>query len=409
MIVSQEQSERVSRWLWRVAIVLAVFFCFVTSYYGWVHSPHIEGLRQVYPSWYYGNYVIFDGYGPYSQWIAGYLAGKPRAAEHLAEFLRYDLHAHTPFYPFLCALVILVVKNVVLAHLVVTAAASGLALVLFAALIRILFPHLSYAGRHIALLGFLLHPGVTSSLLRPMPDSLALALLCGVWVLLARFRQAHKARYLVGTAALVILASLTKTVLVLLIPTVGLWLFVGMQLSASWARHRRLVRVGAGGVILAVATVAILWMSLYDAGSFRFLKRALDEAFAIIARPVALAPHMPAFCLFLVLSFGLYPVAMFLGRYRDTSAPKEHGALHWLWVFVYLLQRVFFVGVNLAYGRARYTMPLAPSVIVLSANSLDALWRRGGWWRVLALAPALFHLAIWCAYTMTLSGNMGGK
>ena len=75
----------------------------------------------------------------------------------------------------------------VVAHLIVTIASSILALALFWRLMVWVVPGAGVTHRLLGLVCLVLHPGVTSSLACPMPDSLALALLVGTFLVLAQF------------------------------------------------------------------------------------------------------------------------------------------------------------------------------------------------------------------------------
>lgn len=382
---------------------IATVFAFITSYLAWRFSPHAAGLRDMYPSWYYGDFVIFDGYGPYSQWIAAVLAGREGAMDHLAEFIRHDYHSHTPLYPFLCALVILIVGNVVWAHLAVTLTASVVALWLFWRLVGLHFGSQQPAAPHLlAFCSFVLHPGVASCLARPMPDSLALALLLGVLYAVYRFISTARRRWLWLAAVLILLSMLTKTVLVLLAPTIVIWALWSRREAADHRRmKRRLVRLALPATLLSATLVLMLWWTLRTTRAMAFVSTALVHAFHTLTQPKILMSHVPAFALFLVIGFGVYPL-FWKRRMGETRQERLRHSFHRAWLAIYVLQRVLFAGFNLAYGRARYTLPLAPSVVLEASGQLAPWWMAGGWKRVAAMAPCLFHLAVWCAHLMSL-------
>ncbi|MGB9690693.1 MAG: hypothetical protein ACPL7D_00830 [Candidatus Sumerlaeaceae bacterium] len=388
----------------RGCILVATLFAFATSFYAWRYSPHVEGLRRVYPTWYYGDFVIFDGYGPYSQWLAAAIVRRPGAIAHLVEFLRFDPHAHTPLYPFLCALVILGVGNVVVAHVSVTVAASLVALWLFTVLLRTQWPTSPPRVRQLAYLGFLLHPGVASGLARPMPDSLALALVLGFFLALLRFHDTGRLRWLTSAAVLAVCAILTKTVMVLLVLTAVFWWILDFRSAHRATTRRRLVRIGAPLLAGIVVGVVFFWWLLRETEAMNVLATAACSAWYTVTTPSLLFGHVPAFALFLVIAFGLYPLVWRNVCFRREELPGVR--LLVLWGGIYLIQRIVFVGFNLAYGRARYTMPLAPAVVLLSVPGLERLWQRGGWHRWLASAPWFFHLAIWCTYLLSLKGSV---
>ncbi len=391
----------------RFGLLGATILAFLSSFCAWRYSPHVEGLRNIYPSWYYGEFVIFDGYGAYSQWLAAVMVGRPGAAAHLAEFLRYDPHAHTPLYPFLCALVILLVGNVVFAQLVVTVLASLASLWLFWVLLRTQWPTCSLSVRWLSYLGFLFHPGVTSGLARPMPDSLALALQLGVLLALVRFQKSGRRRMLVVAGVLTLCAILTKMVMVLLVPTTFVWWALEyVRTHDTPIVRKRLLSIGAPLLGFVAVVAAFVWWSLRDTHAMKFLATAMTHAAHTLTTPSLLLSHTPAFALFLVIGFGFYPLLWSKVRVKPEEKPAVR--LHGTWVGIYLLQRVFFAGFNLAYGRARYTMPLAPAVLLFSTPALEEYWRRGGKWRIAAVAPACFHLAIWCAHLLTLRGSVTG-
>ncbi|MCX7626390.1 MAG: glycosyltransferase family 39 protein [Candidatus Sumerlaeaceae bacterium] len=382
---------------------ISAAFAFVTSYLAWRFSPHAVGLRDLYPSWYYGDAVIFDGYGPYSQWIAAVLVGREGAWYHLSEFIRHDYHSHTPLYPFLCALVILVVGNVVWAHLFVTLTASIMALGLFWRLLG-----LHFGGRPdpavqlLVFCSFVFHPGVISCLARPMPDSLALALLLGVFYAFYRFVHTARRRWLWLAYVLILFAMLTKTVLILLAPTIVIWALWSRREAGNQRRlRRRLMHLALPVTLVCAGLIFLLWWSLRSTRAMAFVLAAVAHSVEALTQPKVFFSHAPAFALFLVIGFGLYPLFWRWPMGQIRQLRLAHG-FHRVWLVMYLLQRVLFAGFNLAYGRARYTLPLAPSVVLEASDQLAQWWKDGGWRRVGALFPCLFHLAIWCAHLMSL-------
>src|SRR5262245_60911118 len=83
-------------------LIPALLFAFASSYYSWTHNTHEKQLRRVYPGWFTGPYVIFDGYGQYAGQIQ-YLIQHPSQTPGFEKFVKGYIHSNTPFFPFLAA------------------------------------------------------------------------------------------------------------------------------------------------------------------------------------------------------------------------------------------------------------------------------------------------------------------
>lgn len=384
------------RW-WLVVIACAIAFGFATSFHAWKQNSHQQMLKEFHPSWIRGEYVLFDGYGDYSDLIGDWLRGMPGSGNALARASRTYVHSNTPVYPALTAVVSLTGVDTVWAGLLVTVASSALCLGLFWMLLRQRCARPG-APEYLCFVSFALHVSIVSGLARPLPDMLALAAQLGVFLTLRDFAVNGSRRSLILCAVLCVAGTGIKTIMVLTIPLALACLLVygARNRGATPVSHAlRLWWIWVAGVLVILAVAALV---LRDSQSLRFLLDSTRHSLSAWKDPVALLGPLKAGILFAVLAFGLYPLVIAAGWRR--TLPREE-LEHFLWIALYVAQRLYYMGFNVHFGRARYGIPLAASVLILALPGFRRLWASPRT-RGLAVLPAVFHVAVWLYFLATL-------
>ncbi len=196
-----------------MAFVLACLaLAFASSFYSWTHNSHEGELRHRFPTWFRDGYALFDGYGNYTEQLRNVMLDPQGAAASFQRFTRNYIHANTPLYPLLAAVVSLGGLSIVWSCFSVNLAASLLCVFLFYQLVR---QRSAWFGwpELLTFLTFLLHCSVLSGLARPLPDMLCLAVLLAFFWTCRRFRDTHRRRWLALATALCVIGILTKTIL----------------------------------------------------------------------------------------------------------------------------------------------------------------------------------------------------
>lgn len=386
------------RWtlLGLVALVTAL------SIFGWLANRRPD-VRAQFPEWVFDGMVMFDGYGNYADAILRAVRDpSPENREYLLGFLRGHGHADRFVYPAFTAAVALVVGSIPISGVIV---AVGFSLLTLLAFNRLAVRHLDLRGPDLLWIHalFLTHLGIIGAWARPMAEPLALYFLLAAIHHSAVLRERRSAASIAKLVVLIGLASYTKAVLVL----AALMPAAAIVLAVTRTRGQLLL-----GALLCLAVPPAL-LALYQA-ALLFLGREAAH-YAFYRQALATLPHIPwtdpAFQSFVVTAGGLmvllalqiYPLFLVFPRGGNPLAFRwrdPRWTLHALWIGAYLAQRVLFSGFSLGHSRARYGVPLVPSMILLAYPGLRALRERFGWGRWVPPAIALGNLAVWFLFHM---------
>jgi hypothetical protein len=378
-------------------------FAAATSFLAWTRNTHELVLRHRFPTWYRDGYVLFDGYGDFTDVLYEYVKSPgPEQSTLLSQFMTGYLHSNTPVYPFLAALLRLCGLSTVWACVAVALLSSVACVALFAALLKQADGSRKDGWDGPALLcmaGFVLHVPVLSGFVRPLPDMTALAIQLSFFLTYGWFRERPRAWPLLACVGAVIAGILTKTYMLLLLPTLGILLVRDFVTRPDVRRSRDVLAVVAVFAAAGAAKATMIIVAGDTAVSLGYIQAAAKNAFEMLKNPPPAEALARAGGLFLVLALGGYPLLMVAGRRDLRRSPWAFE--HMLWIGIYLLQRYLFLGFSTQYGRARYGIPLAASVLLLSLPGIRRLWPHPAG-RLLAMLPLAAGLVIWLWFLLGL-------
>jgi hypothetical protein len=387
-----------SRVPWRGVLVLGcLLFAFASSFYSWTHNSHERQLRQRFPTWYRDGYVLFDGYGNYTEQIRNVILDPQKYRASFQHYVGVYIHANTPLYPLLCAVVSLTGLSIVWASFAVNLAASVLCVFVFYQLVRQRAAIFGWPEL-LTFLTFLLHCSLLSGFARPLPDMMSMAVLLAFFWTCRRYYVTSQRRWLGLAAALCVVGILTKTILYLQVPLFFLVLLRGMVPDILRPTRRQLLTGIACGVTAALV-LAVAVFVLRNTASMRFVLGVSRNAFAAWLNADDRHVVIRGGAAFFALALGLFPVVVAVGWRRGLAREElEHVA----WLVMYAGQRLLFAGFNLGYGRARYGIPVVASLAILCLPGYRKLWESPRW-RWFAPVPILLQVAIWTYFLYRLS------
>lgn len=386
------ERHRFPRW---ALLLPALAFAFLTSYYSWTNNTHEAQLRRVYSWWFTGHYVIFDGYGAYAAQLK-YLLVHPDATVGFKKFLHGYMHANTPLFSVLAALVSFTGLSILWSCFAVTIISSIATIGLFVALLRQRDPAMG-PGTVACFYSFLFHPSMLSGWARPLPDMTAMALLLGFFWCIREFEQCHRKRMLGAAAILCVAGMATKTALYLLLPFVAIMFSV--HFARAWRRSHWHVHPIAMlvALIIVAAPLAVVLMN-QDSSSVRFLFHVLRSPIVHPPKAKEMIPILISALIFFTVTFNSYSLVLWYG-WRKSLFREEFEQV--LWVGLYLLQRIVFVGFSELFARARYGIPITASLLILALPGFEKLHANPRT-RPLVYIPAAFNLMVWVVFLARL-------
>ncbi|MCX7718433.1 MAG: hypothetical protein N2111_08540 [Candidatus Sumerlaeaceae bacterium] len=399
--VTKVSAEGLPGWVARLVLAMAGVFAAATSYLAWTRNTHELVLRHRFPTWYRDGYVLFDGYGDFTDVLYEYLKSPgPEQSTLLSQFLTGYLHSNTPVYPGLSALARLAGLSTVWACVLVSLLSSIVCVLLFVQLVKQMSGRSRLDGPGLlCAAGFVLHVPVLSGFVRPLPDMTALAIQLLFFLSYGWFRERPRAWPLLVCVAAVVVGTLTKTYMLLLIPTLGLLLLRDFVTRPDVRRSRGVLAVAGVFAAAGAAKVAMIVAAGETAVSIGYIQAAAMNAFEMLRDPPPTEALVRAGGLFFVLALGAYPLLMLAGG-RDLRR-SDWALEHALWIAIYVAQRFLFLGFSTQYGRARYGIPLAASVLLLSLPGMRRLWERPAG-RLVAALPLACGLVIWLWFLLGL-------
>ena len=383
--------------VWALAVACVCVFAFGASFYAWTHNTHEFTLRADFPTWFMYGYPLFDGYGDYAAAIRHLLQNPLSGWTQFLSFLRGYFHSNTPLFPLVAAVFSLGGIGILWSCFLTTLLSSVACLLLFHRLLLQRDPGFGTPAK-LCFIGFALHVPNLSGWCRPLPDTMALAIIIGFFVGYRQFRDTHRKRWLWFCVGCCVVGVFAKTLVLLLLPLLVL-LLVRDLIRRSELRRKRRVRM-AVATLLFLLTAIVLTGALYGnrMECFRFIYDSTHNAYDAWRSIPDPMPIVRAGVLFLFLAFGLYPLLTACGLSRRLVGGELE---HFAWIAIYLLQRLWHASFNMGYGRARYGIPLAASVLILALPGVQRLWpHKAG--RVLACVPVITGLVVWGYFLATL-------